>query len=157
MDRVDAPVAMMEVVNGVEYAVGEINRCFWARKLNVEDWSLASPNAHLLLSFRTKKQTLSDHNNNNRSQAATMTNLQAPDPITSRSNIDFVEFGVVEAVVPAATNVDLQDLFEAWDGDIPEDSTSMVPFIDQRQFLLLGTHGATHYMRSCCSHTHCRH
>jgi hypothetical protein len=71
--------------------------------------------------------------------------------------MDFVESGVVEVVVPSVTNVDLQDLFEAWDGEMLEDSTSMVPFIDQRQFLLLGTHDEFNFTQGCCSHTHCRH
>ncbi|KAF2667455.1 hypothetical protein BT63DRAFT_292685 [Microthyrium microscopicum] len=47
------------------------------------------------------------------------------------------EAAIAEVVVPNASDVDLQDLFQAWDGEIPEDSTSMVPFIEPRQFILL--------------------
>lgn len=67
-----------------------------------------------------------------------MTPSKLPEDVNTESDRNFVDSALVEVVVPSTTNVALQDLFEAWDGDIPEDSTSMVPFIDQRQFLLLG-------------------
>jgi hypothetical protein len=53
---------------------------------------------------------------------------------------DFVEASVVEAFVPSASEVNLSELVEAWDGGIPEGSNSVVSFVEQRQFLLLGTH-----------------
>jgi hypothetical protein len=56
----------------------------------------------------------------------------------SRTSSEFVNDTILEAFVPSASQVNLQELLEAWDGDILEDSNSIVPFIEQRQFLLLG-------------------
>ncbi|KAF2401219.1 hypothetical protein EJ06DRAFT_542607 [Trichodelitschia bisporula] len=55
----------------------------------------------------------------------------------SPTSTDFVEDTILEAFVPSSSKVDLQGLLEEWDGEIPEESSSVVPFIDQRQFLLL--------------------
>lgn len=51
---------------------------------------------------------------------------------------EFVEHTIVEAFVPSASEVDFQELLEAWDGEVPKGSSSIVPFVDQRQFILLG-------------------
>jgi len=67
-----------------------------------------------------------------------MAGLQSPGLVSHRTSGEFVGTSVLEVVVPAASDVDLQDQFSAWDGDIPEDSTSIVPFVEQRPFLLLG-------------------
>jgi hypothetical protein len=56
----------------------------------------------------------------------------------SRTSTEFIEDTLLEAFVPSASQVNLHELLESWDGDIPEDSNSIVPFIEQRQFLLLG-------------------
>jgi hypothetical protein len=65
--------------------------------------------------------------------AAVVENVQA------RTSAEFAEDTILEAFVPSASQVNLQELLEAWDGEIPEESSSIVPFIEQRQFLLLGT------------------
>jgi hypothetical protein len=51
---------------------------------------------------------------------------------------DFLEHTIVEAFVPSASEVDLGELLEAWDGEVPKGSSSIVPFVEQRQFILLG-------------------
>ena len=51
---------------------------------------------------------------------------------------DFLEHAIVEAFVPSASEVDLQELLEVWDGEVPKGSSSIVPFVEQRQFILLG-------------------
>jgi hypothetical protein len=66
--------------------------------------------------------------------------------VRSRSSTEFIEDTIIEAFVPAASQVNLHELLESWDGDIPEDSNSIVPFIEQRQFLLLGEHPATDWL-----------
>jgi hypothetical protein len=58
--------------------------------------------------------------------------------IRARTSGEFVEDTILEAFVPSASHINLHELLESWDGDIPEDSNSIVPFIEQRQFLLLG-------------------
>lgn len=55
-----------------------------------------------------------------------------------RTSTDFIEDTILEAFVPSASRLDIQNLLENWDGEVPEDSNSIVPFIEQRTFLLLG-------------------
>jgi hypothetical protein len=62
----------------------------------------------------------------------------------SRTSTEFIEDTILEAFVPSASKVNLHELLESWDGDIPEDSNSIVPFIEQRQFLLLGEYFSIH-------------
>ncbi len=54
------------------------------------------------------------------------------------SSDEFLEHAIVEAFVPSASEADLQELLEAWDGEVPTGSSSIVPFVEQRQFILLG-------------------
>jgi hypothetical protein len=56
-----------------------------------------------------------------------------------RASGEFADSAVLEAVVPDTSNVDLQDLFQAWDGEFASTGSSVVPFIPQRPFLFLGT------------------
>jgi hypothetical protein len=58
--------------------------------------------------------------------------------VRDRTSSEFVDDTTLEAFVPAASQVNVQELLEAWDGDILEDKNTIVPFIEQRQFLLLG-------------------
>lgn len=51
---------------------------------------------------------------------------------------EFLEHSIVEAFVPSASEFDLQELLEGWDGEVPKGSSSIVPFVNQRQFILLG-------------------
>jgi hypothetical protein len=55
-----------------------------------------------------------------------------------RTSTEFIEDTVLEAFIPSASQLNIQNLLENWDGEVPEDSNSIVPFIEQRTFLLLG-------------------
>lgn len=55
-----------------------------------------------------------------------------------RTSTEFIEDTILEAFVPSASCLDIQSLLENWDGEVPEDGNSIVPFIEQRTFLLLG-------------------
>ena len=55
-----------------------------------------------------------------------------------RTSSEFVDDTILEAFVPAASQVNVQELLEAWDGEVLEDKNTIVPFIEQRPFLLLG-------------------
>jgi hypothetical protein len=52
---------------------------------------------------------------------------------------DLVESAILETVVPTNSDVDLQEVFQSWDREFTAEGSSIVPFIEQRQFLLLGT------------------
>ena len=56
-----------------------------------------------------------------------------------RASGEFADSAVLEAVVPNTSDVDLQELFQAWDGEFASTGSSTVPFIPQRPFLFLGT------------------
>jgi hypothetical protein len=56
-----------------------------------------------------------------------------------RASGEFADSAVLEAVVADTSDVDLQDLFQAWDGEFASTGSSVVPFIPQRPFLFLGT------------------
>lgn len=56
----------------------------------------------------------------------------------ARTSTDFIEDTILEAFIPSASQLDIQNLLENWDGEVLEDSNSIVPFIEQRTFLLLG-------------------
>jgi hypothetical protein len=68
-----------------------------------------------------------------------MSPLEESSPISRRSSGEFVESAVFEAIVPTASELDLNSLFQEWDGELANEVSSIVPFIEQRQFLLLGT------------------
>lgn len=57
---------------------------------------------------------------------------------TRTTSTDFSETSLVETIVLAASGADLQQSLTAWDGVINESSTSILPFISQRQFLFFG-------------------
>jgi hypothetical protein len=67
-----------------------------------------------------------------------MTPLKEPTPKARRTSGEFVESAVLEAVIPTSSDLDLDQLFQEWDGELSNEVSSIVPFIDQRQFLLLG-------------------
>ena len=67
-----------------------------------------------------------------------MATLEQPEKAPRRASGDFVDSAVLEAFVPSNSHVNLQELFESWDGEFVEEGSSIVPFIEQRQFLLLG-------------------
>jgi hypothetical protein len=67
----------------------------------------------------------------------------AEENVQARTSSEFVDETILEAFVPSASDLDIQNLLESWDGEVPEDSNSIVPFIEQRPFLLLGTSAQT--------------
>jgi hypothetical protein len=70
--------------------------------------------------------------------------LEAVQP---RPSLDFVESSVLEAVVPAVSNLDIEDAFHSWDGTTEDENGSTVPFLKQRHVLLFGT---------CCPARHAK-
>jgi hypothetical protein len=62
------------------------------------------------------------------------------------SESDFLEHAVIEAFAPSDSDLNLQELIENWDGNGATASTSIVPFVEQRQFILLGS------SPSCCNY-----
>jgi len=67
------------------------------------------------------------------------------------SSDEFLEHAIIETFVPSASEVDLQELIEAWDGEVPKGGSSIVPFVEQRQFILLGK-----TVPSCTNPSECR-
>ena len=69
-----------------------------------------------------------------------------------RTSVDFVESSVLEAVVPAKSEIDIKEAIESWDG-AADDTGSILPFLAQRQVLLLGMCSASrqrlHVSYSC--------
>ena len=55
-----------------------------------------------------------------------------------RQSLDFAESSVLEAIVPATSNVDLEDAFNSWDGHVEDAGASILPFVKQRHVLLFG-------------------
>jgi len=55
-----------------------------------------------------------------------------------RGSAEFVETSVLEAIVPAASSIGIEDLLQSWDGSVDDENASILPFISQRQFLLFG-------------------
>jgi hypothetical protein len=62
-----------------------------------------------------------------------------------RGSAEFVESAVLEAIVPAASSIGIEDLLQSWDGSVDDENASILPFISQRQFLLFGKrlHGSS--------------
>jgi hypothetical protein len=61
-----------------------------------------------------------------------------------RSSLDFAESSVLEAVVPASTEVDIEDELNSWDGADEDGDGSILPFLSRRHVLLLGTSPVKH-------------
>jgi hypothetical protein len=63
------------------------------------------------------------------------------DKSVEQLNTEFASSSVIEAFVPASPEIDLRHSFERWDGSYPTTETnSIVPWIEQRPFVLLGIH-----------------
>jgi hypothetical protein len=58
-------------------------------------------------------------------------------PIT-RSSAEFVESSVLEAIVPAKSDINVEEELRSWDGEIGDENGSILPTISQRTVLLLG-------------------
>lgn len=54
-----------------------------------------------------------------------------------RQSLDFVESSVLEAIVPAKSELDIKGEIGSWNGTADE-AGSILPFLPQRQVLLLG-------------------
>ncbi|KAL9079993.1 MAG: hypothetical protein Q9157_001190 [Trypethelium eluteriae] len=57
-----------------------------------------------------------------------------------RASVDFAEASVLDTIVPAIPSVNIQDAFHDWDGTSSAQGASLLPFIEQRQFLLFDEH-----------------
>lgn len=55
-----------------------------------------------------------------------------------RASLDFAESSVLEAIAPAASNVDIEEAFNSWDGTVEDEGASILPFVKQRHVLLFG-------------------
>lgn len=55
-----------------------------------------------------------------------------------RGSAEFIESSVLEVVVPNDSDVDFDDELTSWDGTIEDESGSILPFLSQRNLLLLG-------------------
>ncbi|KAL6703192.1 hypothetical protein ACN47E_010121 [Coniothyrium glycines] len=55
----------------------------------------------------------------------------------SRPSAEFAESSVLEAIVPARLDVNLEEELTSWQGTLEEDGGSILPFLPQRQVLLL--------------------
>lgn len=55
-----------------------------------------------------------------------------------RASADFIESSVLEAIVPARSDVDIEEEFQSWDGATEDEAGSIAPFVSQRNVLLLG-------------------
>ena len=57
-----------------------------------------------------------------------------------RSSTEFVESSVLEAVIPLSSDIDLEEDLSSWDGTADGEDSSVLPFLSQRNVLLLGTY-----------------
>lgn len=55
-----------------------------------------------------------------------------------RGSAEFVESSVLEAIVPANSEIDIEKEVQAWTGTVEDESGSSLPSIPQRSVLLLG-------------------
>jgi len=62
----------------------------------------------------------------------------ADDEVIPRRSLEFAESSVLEAVVPASSDIDIKSEIDSWDG-AADDNGSILPFLAQRNVLLLGT------------------
>ena len=56
-----------------------------------------------------------------------------------RGSAEFVDSSVLEAIVPASSEIDIEKEVRAWKGTTEDESGSILPSIPQRSVLLLGT------------------
>jgi hypothetical protein len=55
-----------------------------------------------------------------------------------RRSLEFAESSVLEAVVPASSDINIKNEIDSWNG-AADDNGSILPFLAQRNVLLLGT------------------
>jgi hypothetical protein len=63
------------------------------------------------------------------------TGLGEPQP---RGSVEFAERSVLEAIIPASSDIDIEDELNTWEGTAEDGSGSILPTISQRNLLLLG-------------------
>jgi len=56
-----------------------------------------------------------------------------------RGSVEFAEHSVLEAIIPASSDIDIKDELSTWEGAAEDGSGSILPTISQRNLLLLGT------------------
>jgi hypothetical protein len=56
----------------------------------------------------------------------------------ARTSSDFVQSSILEAVVPFNETIDIGALFQAWNRHGEGNEESLIPFVEQRHFLMLG-------------------
>jgi hypothetical protein len=62
----------------------------------------------------------------------------SPGELKSRTSAEFVESSVLESIVPATSDTNIEAELQAWDGAIEDETGSILPFLSQRTVLLLG-------------------
>jgi hypothetical protein len=62
----------------------------------------------------------------------------SPGELKSRSSAEFVESSVLEAIVSANSDINVEEELRSWDGTTDGESGSVLPFLSQRTVLLLG-------------------
>jgi hypothetical protein len=62
----------------------------------------------------------------------------SPGELNTRSSAEFVESSALEAIVPATSDVNVEDELQSWDGAVEDEAGSVLPFLSQRTVLLLG-------------------
>lgn len=55
-----------------------------------------------------------------------------------RGSTEFVESSVLEAIVPASSDIDISHELSSWKGTVEHEGGSILPFLSQRRVLLLG-------------------
>jgi hypothetical protein len=62
----------------------------------------------------------------------------SPGELTARTSAEFVESSVLEAIVPADSDINVEQVLQSWNGAIDDENGSILPNIPQRTVLLLG-------------------
>ncbi|KAF2813278.1 uncharacterized protein BDZ99DRAFT_438316 [Mytilinidion resinicola] len=58
-----------------------------------------------------------------------------PEEGRPRGSVEFAESSVLEAFAPSSS-VNIEQLLQSWDGSVKDETSSILPFVSQRQFLL---------------------
>jgi hypothetical protein len=62
----------------------------------------------------------------------------SPGELTARTSAEFVESSVLEAIVPADSDINIEEVLRSWNGAIDDENGSILPIVSQRTVLLLG-------------------
>ena len=69
-----------------------------------------------------------------------------------RGSAEFVESSVLEAVVPLSSDIDIEEGLSSWDKTTDDENGSILPFLSQRNVLLLGTYPILHWTSMSLTH-----